>query len=433
MSQSESISDLRAGAACVDITPPLGTMIPGLFHERFAERIRDPLHARAFVVEGAGQGAAIVVCDLIGVKRPYLDRAKERIGESTGLAPGCILISCTHTHTGAATGEDAYTAFLIERIADVVRLAWDSREPALVGSGQAEEDRVVFNRRFHMRDGSVRTNPGAGNPDVVKPAGPVDPAIDVLCFHNTNEKPLGVLVNYALHYVGVPDSERTVSADYFGAFSRLFQGLRGEPFVAALSNGACGDINNHNVIGGVRPKNDRFQHSERVAGMVAAGAFWAWNEVEFNGETVVGGTMEEIVLDRKGAPSEADLEHVKEIKGKEKTTMAERAFVRRITQRMGDVPDQVSTWVQALRIGDLGIAAVPGELMVELGLDIKARSPFDHTMVIELANDSVGYLPTRKSYDEGGYEPEASLFQPGCGELIADTAVELLEQLFAQG
>ena len=433
MSENRSGASLTAGAACVDITPPLGTMIPGLFHDRFAEKIRDPLQARGFVVEAGGEGVAIVVCDLIGVKRPYLDRVKERIAETTGLAPERVVISCTHTHTGAATGEDGYTEFLIERIADVIRLAWEKREHALIGSGRAEEDRVVFNRRFHMRDGSVRTNPGTGNPDVVKPAGPVDPAIDVFCLHDTDQKPLGVLANYALHYVGVPDSERTVSADYFGAFSTLLQRLRGERFVAALSNGACGDINNHDVIGGVRPNNDRFQHSERVAGMVAAGALWAWNEIALASDAAIGAAMQEVVLERKDAPSEADLQRVKEIEGKEKATMAERAFVRRITRRMEDVPDQVSTWVQALRVGDLGIAAVPGELMVELGLDIKARSPFEQTMVIELANDSVGYLPTRKSYDEGGYEPEASLFQPGCGEQIADTAVGLLAKLFDQG
>lgn len=113
----------------------------------------------------------------------------------------------------------------------------------------------------------------------------------------------------------------------------------------------------------------------------------------------------------------------------ERPTMAERAFVRRITRRMADVPDRVRTWVQALRIGDLGIAAVPGELLVELGLDLKARSPFSQTIVIELANDSVGYLPTRQSYEEGGYEPEASVFAPGCGEQIVDAALGLLKQL----
>ena len=139
--------------------------------------------------------------------------------------------------------------------------------------------------------------------------------------------------------------------------------------------------------------------------------------------------MQEVVLARKPASSEVDMARVREIEAMERPTMAERAFVRRITRRMADVPDRVRTWVQALRIGDLGIAAVPGELLVELGLDLKARSPFSQTMVIELANDSVGYLPTRQSYEEGGYEPEASVFAPGCGEQIVDVALDLLKQL----
>ena len=115
---------ITAGAACLDITPPLGTMIPGSFQDRFAEKVRDPLHVRSFVVERGGEGVAIVVCDLIGVKRDYLDRAKERIAVETELSAERVLICCTHTHTGAATGDDAYTAFLIDRIADAVRLAW---------------------------------------------------------------------------------------------------------------------------------------------------------------------------------------------------------------------------------------------------------------------------------------------------------------------
>ncbi|MCZ6634041.1 MAG: neutral/alkaline non-lysosomal ceramidase N-terminal domain-containing protein [bacterium] len=420
---------ISAGATCLDITPPLGTMIPGLFHDRFAERVHDPLHVRSFVMDQGGEGVAIVVCDLIGVKRDYLDRAKDRITEAIGFGAERILISCTHTHTGAATGDDAYTEFLIDRIVDAVRLAWEDRKPVEVSFGQASEDRVVFNRRYRMTDGSVRTNPGVGNPDVVEPVGPVDPEIGVLCLQEADGQPVGLLANYALHYVGAPDAQRSISADYFGAFSSVIQRMRDDRFVAALANGACGDINNVDVQGGKRPQNDCFQHSERVAGLIAAGAMWAWNEMDFADDVPIDAAIQEISLERKPKPSEADLERVREMEGKEKATMAERAFVRRITKRMADVPDQVQTWVQALRIGDLGIAAVPGELMVELGLDLKARSPFAQTMVIELANDSVGYLPTRKSYDEGGYEPEASLFAPGCGEQITDAAVNLLTEL----
>ncbi len=420
---------ITAGAACLDITPPLGTMIPGSFEDRFAEKVRDPLHVRSFVVERGGEGVAIVVCDLIGVKRDYLDRAKERIAVETELSAERVLICCTHTHTGAATGDDAYTAFLIDRIADAVRLAWQDRKPAQVGFGQTLEDRVVFNRRYRMRDGSVRTNPGVGNPDVVAPMGPIDPEIGVLCFQGIDGGAIGLLANYALHYIGVPESTYSISADYFGIFSTLIQRMRNASFAAVLSNGACGDINNIDVLGGTRPVKDRFLHAERVAGLIAAGVLWVWNEMDFASDIPIGAAMQEIVLERKPVPSEADMARVREIEDMARPTMAERAFVRRVTRRMTDVPNQVRTWVQALRIGDLGIAAVPGELLVELGLDLKTRSPYSQTMVIELANDSVGYLPTRQSYEEGGYEPEASVFAPGCGEQIVDAALRLLEQL----
>ncbi len=420
---------ITAGAACLDITPPLGTMIPGSFQDRFAEKVRDPLHVCSFVVEREGEGVAIVVCDLIGVKRDYLDRAKERIAVETELSAERVLICCTHTHTGAVTGDDAYTAFLIDRIADAVRLAWQERKPAQVGFGQTLEDRVVFNRRYRMRDGSVRTNPGVGNPDVVAPMGPIDPEIGVLCLQGVDGGAIGLLANYALHYIGMPESTYSISADYFGVFSTLIQRMRNASFVAVLSNGACGDINNIDVLGDRRPVKDRSLHAERVAGLIAAGVLWVWNEMDFASDVSLGAAMQEVVLARKPAPSEADMARVREIEDMARPTMAERAFVRRITRRMADVPDRVRTWVQALRIGDLGIAAVPGELLVELGLDLKARSPFSQTIVIELANDSVGYLPTRQSYEEGGYEPEASVFAPGCGEQIVDVALGLLEQL----
>ena len=124
---------LKAGAAWLDITPPLGTLMPGYFHERRAGAVHDPLFVRAFALEDGGAGIAVAVCDLIGVKRAYLDRAKARIAETIGLAPERVMIGCTHTHTGAATGDDAYTEWLIGQIADAVRLAWERREPAEVG------------------------------------------------------------------------------------------------------------------------------------------------------------------------------------------------------------------------------------------------------------------------------------------------------------
>jgi hypothetical protein len=424
---------LKAGAACLDITPPLGTLMPGYFHERRATAVHDPLFVRAFVLERDGFGIAVAVCDLIGVKRAYLDRARERIAATVGLKPEQVLIACTHTHTGAATGEDAYTEFLIGRVADAVRLAWERREPAEVGWGSAREERVVFNRRYRMRDGSVQTNPGIGNPEVVEPVGPIDPEVGILCLRRPGGQMIGLLANYSLHYVGIPEDAHSLSADYFGYFSQHIQRLRGESFVAALSNGACADINNIDVLGGVRPKNDRYQHTERVAARIAAAAFWAWNEISFTDDLPLGAAMTEVTLKRRPLPSEEEQARARQIEARvearQPVTMGERAFAGRVLRRLADAPEEIRTWVQALRIGDLALVSAPGELFVELGLAIKQQSPFGQTMVLELANDSVGYLPTRRAYEEGAYEPEASLFGPGVGEQIAAEALRLVERL----
>ena len=422
---------MKAGAACLDITPPLGTPMPGLFHERRAEAIRDPLQVRSFALEQDGAGIAVAVCDLIGVKRLYLDRAKAQIAKTTGLSPDRVLISCTHTHTGAQIGDDAYTASVIRRISDAVRLAWEGRQPAEVGWGRGTEDRVVFNRRYRMKEGPVRTNPGQGNPDVVEPAGPVDPEVGALCLRQPGGVSIGLLANYSLHYVGGGDHERAVSADYFGFFSEMIQKMRGEAFVAALSNGACGDINNIDVMGGHRYPNDRYQHTERVAALVAAAAFWICNGMAFTDDVPIGAAMEEVVFKRKAPPSEADVARAREIDREGRGTMAERAFARRILRRTDDGPEEVPTWIQALRVGDLALVGVPGELLVELGLEIKRRSPFAQTMVLELANDSVGYLPPRRAFEEGGYEQESCRFRPGTGEQIVDTASNLLDRLYS--
>jgi len=419
---------IKAGVAIMDITPPLGTPIPGLFHERWAETINDPLHVRSFVLEREGTGIAVTVCDLIGMNRKYLDTAKRKISDAIGLAPSNIMISCTHTHTGAQTGDDTYTEFVIGRIADSVRVAWENRQPAQVGWGRSQEDRVVFNRRYRMKDGSFRTNPGIGNPSVVEPAGPTDPEVGVLCLRSTAGSTIGLLANYTLHYVGGGDHQRAVSADYFGMFCELIQRLRGQHFVAALSNGASGDINNIDVLGNVRHQNDKYQHTERVAALVASAALWAWNEMTFTDDVTFGAEMEEIVLKRRTLHSDEELARAHKIEQRESKTMGERAFVRRI-KRIANLPEEVSTWVQALRIGELALVGVPGEYFVGLGLEIKKRAPFAQTMVLELANDSIGYIPTRRAFDEGGYEPESCRFIPGIGEQIAETALRLLSQM----
>ena len=426
---------LTAGVAQVDITPPLGVKLRGYFEERTATTVHDPLYARCFTLERGGVAVAVVVCDLIALDRQYMDESKARIRETTGLQPEQVLIACTHTHTGPETGDDPYTEWLVGRLADGVRVAWQSREPVEVGWGRATEGRVVFNRRYRMRDGTVQTNPGISNPEVVEAAGPVDPEVEALVLRRPGGPPVGLLANYALHYVGIPDDWQAISADYFGVFSAMIQRLRGETFVAALSNGASGDINNLDVLGGNVYRNDRYQHTERVAGLVAAAALWAWNGAEFQPDVPLGYAMTEVVLGARPAPTEEDVARAAEIEQRvaagQPVLMGERSFAMRVRRLTSEPPRERATWVQALRVGDLALVGVPGEFFCELGLAIKQRSPFPQTMVLELANDCVGYIPTRRAFEEGAYEPESSPYAPGFGEQIVEAAVDLLSRLHA--
>ena len=405
----------------------------GYFEERTASTVHDPLHVRGFALEDSGAAVAVAICDIIGLDRKYIDQAKALITETTGLQPEQVLIACTHTHTGPHTGDDEYTQWLWRRIADAVSIAWQARQPAEVGWASTIEERLVFNRRFRMADGSVQTNPGINNPNVIEPAGPTDPEVGVMVLRGEAGQTIGALGNYALHYVGIPDDFTSFSADYFAVFGTMLQRLRSESFVAALSNGASGDINNHNVMGHVTPRNDQYQHCERAGAIVAANALWAWNEAEFAAELPIASALEEITLAARPPATDEDLAKAQEIEDRlaagESVRMGERSFARRVRRFEAEPPTDRKTVVQALRIGDLAIVSAPGEFFVELGLAIKRRSPFAQTMVIELANDSIGYIPTMRAFEEGAYEANSSRFEPGFGEQIVETAVGLLEQL----
>jgi len=221
------------GAARVDITPPLGAHMQGFFQDRLADDIADPLYARAVVLRNDETAVAIVVCDIIGAGRCDIDIAKTRIAGLTDIPPDGVFFSCTHTHYGPTTlqlahipKEEAYTEWAMRKAADAVKLACNRLRPAKVGvaSGQCPEE--THNRRFRMADGTVKTNPGFGNSEIVAAAGPTDPEVGLAVFLDEQDAPIAALCNYSLHYVGGVRHGDT-SADYFAIFADRVQELLG--------------------------------------------------------------------------------------------------------------------------------------------------------------------------------------------------------------
>jgi hypothetical protein len=419
---------MRVGAFAADITPQQWPVrLIGGFEQPLADKANDPLHARALVLDDGRTKIAIVVVDSCYLPRALFDRAKNRAEKATGIPASNMLMSATHTHTappskpeGASPVELAYQELLEKQIAQAVTEAHRQREPAQIGWAVRQEPDELHNRRWWMTPGAippnpfdetadkVRMNPPRGSKDLIKPAGPTDPGFTVLSVRTAAGKPLAVLANYSLHYVGGSPS-RQLSADYFGEFARqIADRLKAEgagpEFVGILSNGTSGDVNNIDFQP-AEPKRATFEKIRIVAGKLAASATVAYREAKYQPWAQLAMAERELPL-RYRKPTPEMVDRAKRVLAEpDDSKLPQRAkpYAERVL-KLHDGPEIADVKVQAVRVGELGIAAIPCEVFTETGLEIKAKSPFRTTFTIELANGHYGYLPTPEQHELGGYE-----------------------------
>ncbi len=431
-SPAASRPTLRAGAATSNITPPLGEEIVGGWNSPPATHIHDELHARCLVLDNGATRLAFVICDSVGIGREVFDAAKRMAAEATGIPADHILTAATHTHSATSARSSnaldpddelsSYQAFLARRIADGIRRAVNHLEPARIGWGSVDVPEHLFNRRWHMKPGTptpnpfggedkVVMNPGRANPDLLEPAGPTDPQVSFLSVQSADGRPIALLANYSLHYVGGVGNGH-VSADYFAAFAGLIGPMIGAkpgpddpPFVGIMTNGTSGDVNN---IDFSKPNESKapYEKIREVATDVAKAVTRAHRDVEFHDHVRLGAAQTELTLATR-RPDDAQVAYARAIlaqpEGAKPYHRHEQTYARRSLQ-LADSPSEVSIILQAFRIGDLGIDAIPFEVFTEMGLEIKRESPFQPTFTIELANGSYGYLPTPRQHALGGYE-----------------------------
>ena len=431
---------LKAGAAAVNITPLLGTSLVGYFRDRKATDVHDELYAKAVVLDNNETQLALVVCDIIGAGKERLGRARELIQERCGIPVDHTMISCTHTHTGPASVsalevdiDEPYMEFLVPRIVDSVQRAKNRLQEARISFGLGRVDGVAFNRRYWMKDGTVRMNPGYHNPNIVRPAGPIDPELGVLRLVDLKGKTIALLANFALHYVGEGDN-LAVSADYFGFFSQAIQRLLNERFIAMLANGCCGNVNNIDVHNPPTRKKP-YEHAKHVATLVAAEALRVSELMTFSDWCLLAVNREILTIGVR-QPTAQELEEAERLLAKPTTEFGrERVYAREILM-LSRMEKEVQAEVQVIRMGDLALVALPGEVFVEIGLEIKKRSPFKTTFVVELANDWVGYVPTAQAFEEGDYETRlarSSKLAPEAAMQFTQSAVKLLHKLHDSG
>ncbi len=425
----------RAGAAASNITPQLGDGIVGNFDIPPATHVHDELHARCLVLDDGTTKLVFVVVDSVSVNREVFDEAKRRIHAATKIPTTHLMMSATHTHSAtSARGAnamvmrphepmpslDSYQAFLTSRIVDGVQRAFNNLEPARIAWGTGQVPQHVFNRRWKLQEGKTAPNPfggqdqavmnpGYGRKDATGPAGPVNPEVYFVSVQSASGRPIALLANYWLHYVGgVPRGH--ISADYFGAFADRIQQLLGAdrqnpPFVGILANGPCGDVNN---IDFSKPaeKREPYEKIRLVADDVAREVLRVQKTLVHRDGVELKAAQTELALQTRRVTPElaAWAERVMARPATVAPThRLEKAYAER-TLTARSWPESLSVIIQAFRIGDLAIAAIPFEVFTETGLTIKRASPFKDTFTIELANGGYGYLPTPEQHALGGYE-----------------------------
>lgn len=450
-SAAEPVRQLRAGAATSNITPWLGISSNGGMQDRIPQHVQDELHARALALDNGQTRLALVTVDSCMVPRHIFDAAKKLVHQHTDLPIENMLMSATHTHTAGTAApvfqseaDAEYQLFLTRKIADSVRIALNNLEPCRIGWGVGKVPQHVFNRRWKMKPGTispnpfggidqVKMNPPAGSPDLIEPAGPTDPDLTIISVRALNGRPLALLANYSLHYVGASH----FSADYFGAFADRIRQLLGAerqdpPFVGLLSNGASGNINNIDFRQ-KRPADPPFSKMKVVANDVAAEALRVSYDIRYYDWVPLSVRQTEIELGVRH-PTDEERGRARQIMARAQgpSMRALEEIYARETVLLSDYPLKVSLILQALRIGELGIAAIPCEVFVEIGLEIKQRSPFPTTFTTSLANGYNGYLPTPEHHRLGGYETwraRSSYLEVDASSRIVTQLLELLRQL----
>jgi len=445
------MNTLKAGFSRVDVTPMLGIGMAGYYVPRKAEGVLDPLYINALALSCGDSKVILMSIDHCGIVKEVLNPMISHVCEITGLPREAVYIHSTHTHTGpflnyAPTDplEIEYAQLVTRKFTDAAKLALDDLMPAKMGYGIGDAPNIAFVRRFRMKDGSVRTNPGVDNPDILHPIGDVDERVNVLRFDRENDSL--VLVNFGNHPDVVGGCK--ISADWPGFLRETVEKAL-DNTKCIFFNGAQGDVNHVNVHPRGGYLNDMFmdfddvargyRHARYMGRVVAGGVLQAFDKVKYVDVDSIRFAQKFIDVPAN-LPDPAELPEAKRINdlhnaGKDSelpysgmmlTTVVARA-ARMV--RLENGPDSFRMPLSAIAIGPVAMFGIPGEPFTGVGRALKEAEGFELVLPSCNTNAKEGYFPMLECYEEGGYEAGSSNFKAGVAELIIDAGLDLLEAL----
>jgi len=431
---------LRAGASESRITPPIGVSMAGYGARKGpAVRVHDDLHVGALVLDDGVKKVAILAADIIAVEKELGSSVRKSISGRKGMDVNDILVCASHTHSGPVTGGDkvdrGWLNSLQEKMVDTALQAFEKRVEAKLGMGQGKVEGIGANRRDPKR-------------------GIADKSVGVIRVDNFQGRPIAVLMNYTCHATVLGYRNRLISADYPGYAKGMVKEALGNETVVMFANGACGDINpggysaDISAIGGFIPGRT-FRRAKRLGAILGKEVLRVVKEIETHSLVNLSAVTERVHLPLREIPKPLEAEEqVKEKEGLVRRLESQGASDKEITEakiaavyakielgharKAALLPKrEIEAELQALALDDTLLIGLPGEIFVQIGLDIKRCSRFNHTFVIGYANDDIGYVPTKKALRKGGYEVTASEFGLEGIKKLEEAALNLVKRMNA--
>jgi hypothetical protein len=458
---AEKAPIFKAGFAERDITPDIGMEAPGGYKKAFYKSIHDPSKVRAAVFDDGSTIVAIVGLDALSIHRTTVEKVRRGISKKTGLPENAILLTASHSHSsgpmaGTMPGEfddapEEIKKFAVEfstavdpkflakfekAIIDAVVAAYEGRVVCKAGIGRGTEKTATFNRRFKMRQGYTMTHPGHNNPDILEPAGPIDPEVGVIGAFNDKGELLGCVVNFACHATTNPVANAS-SANYIYFLEKAIRGYYGEKVIVVFTPGAGGDVTQVDNRNPVRQPS-AMKYAQVVGGKVGAEAVKTLIAME-PGVLVPLAYETKMLGVKRRAPSAERVKEAREIAKKipkpgEDDTNWLFAKETILAQYLAKKEPTVQAEIMAMQVGPAVFLTTPSEYFCKYGLEQKAKSGFPFTFPVMLANGCVGYVPTKEAFDEdgGGYETRLTGYSNldiNAGNLFRDAGIELAKKI----
>ncbi len=446
------MNKLYAGFSRVNVTPMMGIRLHGYFVERLADGVLDDLEINALALACGDDKVLMLSMDHEGIHRPIAAEFRKLISAKTGVPEESIYIHATHTHTGPYLEMDSdieveqeYFKFVSRRMVDVAERALEDLKPAKMGYGIGQAPNIAFVRRFRMKDGSVQTNPGVNNPNILEPIGDIDERVSVLRFDREGADTL-VFVNFGDHPDVVGGCK--ISSDWPGFVRKTVEKVL-DNTKCIFMNGAQGDINHVNVhptggyLNGMFMDFDDvargYEHAEYMGRVVTGGVLQAFDKVEYVDVESVKGIQRKIFVPAQ-LPKPEDMPEAHRINdlheaGKDEELPYKGMMLTTVVAEAGRMvrlengPENFEMELSGVAIGNIAFVGIPGEPFMGIGKGLKETEGWDLVIPTCMTNGNEGYYPMYDAYEQGGYEARSSNFKAGVAEYMIEEGKKLLADL----